>query len=82
MAQIRQSRPDSGPGVRIKPPKSFSVVPGSLGSGRGGGGALEEAGVEPSAGNSSGRKSIVTSEYGTYKTVKARFWPWLSHKTP
>ena len=23
-----------------------------------------------------------SSEYGTYKTVKARFWPWLSGKSP
>ena len=22
------------------------------------------------------------SKYGTYKTVKARFWPWLSNKSP
>ena len=24
----------------------------------------------------------LSSEYGTYKTVNARFWPWLSGKSP
>ena len=26
--------------------------------------------------------SAVSSEHGTYKTVKAKFWPWLSGKSP
>ena len=32
-ALIRQSRPDSGLGIQVQAPKSFQVVPSSLGSG-------------------------------------------------
>ena len=28
------------------------------------------------------QKHLLPGEYGTYKTVKARFWPWLSGKRP
>ena len=29
-----------------------------------------------------GDQGPLPSEYGTYKTVKARFWPWLSGQGP
>jgi hypothetical protein len=49
------------------------------------GGRLMESGTCAGAvlkvGPAVDRESL-SSEYGTYETVKARFWPWLSGETP
>jgi len=37
--------------------------------------------VDPSVSKRASRKPL-SIEYGTYKTVKARFWPWLVGKSP
>jgi len=54
----------------------------SLPHARAGGGASRERGGVDQPGISPSQILPLSSEYGTYKTVKARFWPWLSGKSP
>ena len=64
IAHIRQSRPDSGLGFRVKVLKTFEVVPSSLGSGRvrewldDQGGVLPEDTVAAVAGGSDGTEFV------------------------
>jgi hypothetical protein len=62
VAHIRQSSPDSGSGVQVKGLATLQVV------------------LRRSTCLLAPRSSVpaVSSEYGTYKTVKPAFWPWLS----
>ena len=75
MAYIRQSRPGSGLGFHVEVPKTFQVVPPSLGNreklitclrlGAGGRGEI---------GRGEGQGDVQELPQGTYKPVTARFW--------
>ena len=66
---IRQSRPDYGLGLQAKGFLTFSVVPSFLG----------REGLVKITDNTRNSKPQPPKP-GTYKTVKARFWPWLGGK--
>jgi hypothetical protein len=71
MVHIRQSKPYSGLGFQVIVLKIFSIVPSSLESG-GGCTLLARLNILLSLPPHEGPLS---SELGTYKRVKTRFWP-------
>ena len=74
MAHISQPRPDFDLGFRAKVCHTLQVVPSSLR-----GGASVPVGIISSASFST---APLSSEHGTYTTVKARYRPCLSGKIP
>ena len=93
MAHIRQSRPNSGLGFHVKVVKPFKAFPSSLGSGFRAVFAQKRSGAVEPAEVDVGKEVLapcevaeyqmtLTFEFGTYKTVKARLWPWLSTSNP
>ena len=77
MVHMRQSRLDAGLGFRVN---AWKVVPGLTPV------KVRMSGVLDGGGSMTRRKSMQlippSSEYSSYKTVKARFWPWLSEQSP
>jgi hypothetical protein len=78
MEQIRQSRPDTGLGFKVKALQTFQVVTSSIGSGLT---ANIWAGCPPRRGRRSGAPTFggarliqpLSSEYETYNTFNSRF---------
>ena len=70
MAYIRQSRPDSGLGFHVEVPKTFQVVPPSLGNRE----KLIICLRLGAGGRGEGQGDVQELPQGTYKPVTARFW--------
>jgi len=79
LEQMRQSRPVYGTGLSHsleKSPHIFKVLPlGSEAALR-----TRESWASRLRALMRSQVSSLSSEYGTYKTGKARFWPWLSNQ--
>jgi len=82
VAHARQSGPESGLGFHIKGVKTIRVVPSSFGRGKlkfiRNAGPCGTNGVPDATASSRRFRCLppLSSELGTYKTVKTRFWSW------